>query len=165
VRGSFAKSAAVAALPAPEFPDYHTPIVVSSSIPSFGTPEWEAFIEKDPNNFQVWLEVRSGGRAGPARARPLLPTPPPPLTTPPPPPPLLPLLRLLRSPRLWNRPALLMFLVCIDDKSVKRPTFSTVLRAAPFFYFFFLSLAAGATGGASRGVLGRACCLGGLTRQ
>jgi hypothetical protein len=33
-------------------------IVVSNDIPSFGTPEWEAFIEKDPNNFQVWLEVR-----------------------------------------------------------------------------------------------------------
>ena len=31
-------------------------IVVSSDIPSFGTPEWEAFVEKDPNNFQVWLE-------------------------------------------------------------------------------------------------------------
>ncbi len=58
IRSSFAKTAAVAALPAPEFPDYHTPIVVSNDIPSFGTPEWEAFIEKDPNNFQVWLVRR-----------------------------------------------------------------------------------------------------------
>lgn len=31
-------------------------IVVSSDIPDFGTPAWEAFVEKDPNNFQVWLE-------------------------------------------------------------------------------------------------------------
>ena len=33
-------------------------IVVSSDIPSFGTPEWEAFIEKDGGNFQVWLEAQ-----------------------------------------------------------------------------------------------------------
>lgn len=33
-------------------------IVVSTDIPSFGTPEWEAFIEKDSNNMQVWLEAQ-----------------------------------------------------------------------------------------------------------
>lgn len=33
-------------------------IVKSDAIPSFGTPEWEAFIEADSNNFQVWLEAQ-----------------------------------------------------------------------------------------------------------
>jgi hypothetical protein len=33
-------------------------IVVSSDIPSFGSPEWEEFINKDSNNFQVWLEAQ-----------------------------------------------------------------------------------------------------------
>lgn len=37
---------------------FHAAIVVSNDIPSFGTPEWEAFIETDNSNFQVWLEVR-----------------------------------------------------------------------------------------------------------
>ena len=102
IRGSFAKSAAIAALPAPEFPDYHTPsacaaaaaacagaapprslplprlthalplrlanritrayplpvVVSSGELPSFGSPEWEAFIASDPKNFEVWVEVR-----------------------------------------------------------------------------------------------------------
>ena len=96
IRGSFASAAKIAAIPAPEAPDYHTreyssiffvldgrmssslpltlslarartfflplffviAIVVSNDIPSFGTPEWEAFIETDNSNFQVWLEVR-----------------------------------------------------------------------------------------------------------
>ncbi len=94
LRGGSAKTAAVAAMPAPGTPDYHTrecfyfccvvvvfhffytlshlppptpppplptftiAIVVSSDIPSFGTPEWEAFIEKDANNMQVWLEAQ-----------------------------------------------------------------------------------------------------------
>lgn len=103
IKGSFSSAAKIAAIPAPEAPDYHTrafyhrassllpkflaflnlfkspiryqklnsslsthtapphlpglAIVVSNDIPSFGTPEWEAFIEKDSNNFQVWLEV------------------------------------------------------------------------------------------------------------
>ena len=84
IRGSFAKAAAVAALPAPEFPDYHTPIVVSNDIPSFGTPEWEAFVEKDPNNFQVWLvRAPTGEQGGCPDRRPTLPltrapSPPPP---------------------------------------------------------------------------------------
>ncbi len=33
-------------------------IVVSSDIPGFGSPEWEDFINKDSNNFQVWLEAQ-----------------------------------------------------------------------------------------------------------
>lgn len=40
-------------------PPYATAaIVVSSDIPSFGTPEWEEFINKDGGNFQVWLEAQ-----------------------------------------------------------------------------------------------------------
>ncbi len=46
-------------LPPPNLPPPPPPstaIVVSSDIPGFGTPEWEEFINKDSNNFQVWLE-------------------------------------------------------------------------------------------------------------
>lgn len=83
IRSGSKKSAAIAATPEPETPDYHTGMLLvfercaappsaamskltlclcvavipkSSDIPSFGTPEWEAFIQSNSDNFQVWLE-------------------------------------------------------------------------------------------------------------
>ena len=49
-----AKAALIATPKPADKPDYHT-VVVRSSIPAFGTPEWESYANESQANVEAWI--------------------------------------------------------------------------------------------------------------
>ncbi len=54
--------------PAPDAPDYSSPLPVLSAIPSLehNTKEWEQFVAAAPENFETWINSVADAAAAPA---------------------------------------------------------------------------------------------------